>query len=575
MMKVRHENSSNEFNKTNDRRKTMKKYYSLNMWNSKILSAAFVVSFAFFMTLFITLPSVTLEASSKYVIGWNSAPSAGMNPVNVNDHSDFVFLPFLYDPLLIHTLTGDNMPWLAKSVTYNSSNDTWVVKLRENANWHDGKPVTAEDLKFTLETCWKYNAVIGDGSKAFVESITVQDPKTAVFKLKRKLAAFEMVIGRVTPIPKHIWSSLGDITKFTNPTPVGSGPFKFREYKQGAFLAMTANKDHWRGAPAMDELIIRVFANVQAQVVALKKGEVDFLPDLTGNENLLRVLETDKNIKVHMGVSNNIFYVALNYHFDIMKNKTFRQALDLTIPKEKIVKVALAGRGSLPLMGYIPPVVEKWSNKKVVWAAQNMSEDDRFKKANQLLDGLGWKKGSDGIRVTDAGQRLEFSIKTRNDPTYVRTGEMILHNWEKIGVKLKLEVHEARTVYPGIVYNGKDTKDWQFFIHRSVMKSDPDNYAQEYAPDGDSFWINSNAFGWKHAEAQGLLKASRGEMDEAKRIQMIMKVQELFADDLAVLSMAHKETGFAYRTDKYINTNTVKVYTSYIAIANVAAMKAK
>jgi ABC-type transport system substrate-binding protein len=204
-----------------------------------------------------------------------------------------------------------------------------------------------------------------------------------------------------------------------------------------------------------------------------------------------------------------------------------------------------------------------------------MKEADRFKAANKILDGLGWKKGSDGIRATDKGEKLEFSVKCANDPTFIRAAEMIVNNWEKIGVKCKVEAHERRTLYPGIVYNGKDTKDWTFMLHRSVLRGDPDHFAREYAPETESFWPNANAFGWVHPEAQGLLKASRREMNESKRIQMIMKVQELFADDLTVLSIAHKHMGYAYRSDRFKNTNTKSAYTSYVALLNVASMKAK
>jgi peptide/nickel transport system substrate-binding protein len=276
-----------------------------------------------------------------------------------------------------------------------------------------------------------------------------------------------------------------------------------------------------------------------------------------------------------MGMTNNTFYVAPNYRREPLKNKQLRQALDYAAPKERIVTIALAGYGDLPLMGYYAPVVKKWVNPTVTWEGQKIEEEVRIKKANEILDNLGWKRGPDGIRVTTDGTKLEYRIKCMNDPAFIRTAEMVKDNWAKIGVKLKVQVHDRRTLYGGIVFGGKSTKDWDFLLHRSVMRPDPDHVAREYAPEPPQSWYNATAFGWENDEMQTLLKKSRREMDEDKRIMMIKKFQEMFADELVVVPLAHKHMGFAYRTDRFVNTNEFDVYTSLIPLVNVVGMKLK
>jgi ABC-type transport system substrate-binding protein len=92
------------------------------------------------------------------------------------------------------------------------------------------------------------------------------------------------------------------------------------------------------------------------------------------------------------------------------------------------------------------------------------------------------------------------------------------------------------------------------------MDPDPDHFAREYAPEPPNSWDNAPAFGWENEEIQSLLKKSRREMNEARRIEMIKKVQELFADELVVVSLCHKFTTAAYRNDKYTGWNPAPVF---------------
>ncbi|MBW1996448.1 MAG: hypothetical protein JRJ29_00645 [Deltaproteobacteria bacterium] len=539
---------------------------------SVLVLAVMIAALAFS---FLTPVAGIAEAKTKYVVAWYADPGAGMNPFRARAHSDYIFIPWIYEPLNIELWDGSIMPWLARSWGYDSSTMEWIFRLDERARWSDGKPLTAEDVKFTFDVAYRDNTILGNPTKKYVVGIRVVDKHTVAFKLNEPLAAFPATLGQAFIVPKHLWKDVPDVSKYDNPRPVGSGPFKFKEFKPRNYLALRNNENYWRGSLDIDELVVRVFANMQAEIVALKKGEVDFMPDLAGAENLLKSLEKDKNIEVKFGLTNNTFYVAPNYRRAPMRNKQFRYALDFAAPKERIVNVALAGYGQLPLMGYFSPVVKKWVNTKVTWKGLNMSEEARIRKANSILDSIGWKRGPDGIRVANTGEKLHYSIKCMNDPAFIRTAEMLKENWAKIGVKIDVQVHDRRTLYGGIVYGGKSTKDWDFLLHRSVLRPDPDHLAREYAPEPPQSWYNATAFAWENQPMQILLKRSRREMDPVKRIMMIKKFQEMFAEEMVVIPLAHKYMGFAYRTDRFVNTNKADVYTSMIALVNVVSMKLK
>ena len=122
-------------------------------------------------------PMNTAEAKEKYVVAWYADPEAGMNPFNARAHSDYIFIPWIYEPLNIQTWDGDMIPWLAKSWEYNAADMEWVFHLDQRARWSDGKPLTAEDVKFTFETAYKQKTIMGNPTQKYVDAIRVIDKR--------------------------------------------------------------------------------------------------------------------------------------------------------------------------------------------------------------------------------------------------------------------------------------------------------------------------------------------------------------------------------------------------------------
>ncbi|MHB8868818.1 MAG: ABC transporter substrate-binding protein [Thermoleophilia bacterium] len=482
-----------------------------------------------------------------------------MNPFLARNEGDYMYLGLMYEPLVMPMMDGTVEPWLASSWEYDAADSTWTFKLDEKATWSDGQPVTADDVKYTFDTAYEYDLALGSATKAFVQSVDVVDAKTVSFKMAKPMAAFVSLAGGTLIMPKHVWSSVGAVDTFENATPMGSGPFLFKEYKAREFMVAEKNPDYWRGPVNVDEVVVQVFSNPEAEIMSLKAGDLDIMPDLSGNESLIPALMSDENVKVVVDRWPHILYLALNYRIPPLDNKDFRKAMDIAIDKKGILSDALSGYGEVPLMGYVPPVDAKWADTSLLWRGLDLSEEDRLKEANALLDGLGYTTGSDGVRVGPDGKQLEFQIRCITYPSYVRASEMIKQNLAKIGIKITVEVSDPETLYGGIIYSGERPNDWQLLVHGSTMNPDPDHFAREYAPDPPNPWDNGPAFGWTNAPLQTLLQQSRSEMDEAKRIEMIKKAQGMFADELVVISLAHRSHPAAYRTDRFTGWNPAPV----------------
>jgi peptide/nickel transport system substrate-binding protein len=495
------------------------------------------------------------SAKTALSIGWGEGPQAGMNPFLARNEGDYVFLSLMYEPLVIPLVTGEIMPWLAKSWEYNTSASTWVFHLDERAKWSDGVPVTADDVKFTFEAAFEINAPTYAPSKDFIDSIQAVDEHTVQFKMKTAYAAFLPIAGGYFIMPKHIWSTVGKIAEYENPNPVGSGPFVFKQYQPRSHLLLAKNENYWKEPVVIDQVIVKIFSNPEAAIVALKKGDLDILPDISGNESLIPTLMNDSNVKVMVDRWPHILYLAPNYRKAPLDVKEVRKAIDIALDKQAIIRTALAGYAELPMMGGVPPLVTKWINPKVAWRGVDMTAEARLAEANAILDQLGFKKGEDGIRVTPEGKKLEFTLRCYTNPSYIRATQMIKDDLAKIGIKIEVLVSDPQTLYGDIVYSGKRTEDWDLLLHGTTMHFDPDHLAREYAPENPTPWDNATAFGWKNEQIQTLLQQSRKEMDEQKRGDMIQKVQELFADELPVISIGHRFHPAAYRTDKFTGWN--------------------
>jgi peptide/nickel transport system substrate-binding protein len=503
-----------------------------------------------------TAPPVTTPGKQSTLrIGWSESPQAGMNPFLARSEGDYVYLGLMYEPLAMPMMDGTLRPWLAKSWTYNATDNSWTFVLDERAKWSDGQPLTADDVKFTFDTAYKLDLAIGATTKAFVKSVDVVDAQTVSFKLAEPLAAFASLAGGTLIMPKHIWESVPDVAKAENATPVGSGPFVFKEFKARAYLDVTKNPDYWQGPVNVDEVIVQVFSNMEAEVMALKQGDLDVMPDLSGSEALIPALISDSNVKVLIDKWPHILYLAPNYRVPALANLEVRKAMDLAIDRSAILNTALAGYGEMPLMGYVPPVVTKWADTSLTWKGLDLSGEQRVKDANAILDAAGFKAGADGVRVGADGKKLEFTVRCITYPSYVRASELIKEDLSKIGIKISVEVSDPETLYGGLIYSGEGGDKWELLVHGSTMTPDPDNFAREYAPDTPQPWDNATAFGISSPALQTLLKQSRREMDETKRIEQVKQAEKMFADELVVISLAHRFHPAAYRTDRFTGWN--------------------
>ena len=290
------------------------------------------------------------------------------NPVAIKDHLEFMEVRMIYDSLFRIDPEGKAIPWMVKS--FNIPDPKSIdITIREGMLWHDGKPVTIEDVKFTFDYLTKWKAPYFLSMLQLVETVEITGKDSVRIRLKEPFAPFlTNLLGGMFIIPKHIWQDipekvgLDDPLKYPNDKPIGSGPFKLDYWDQGREYKATAFKQHFN-PPKCAGIIGIVYGSHDAIAAAIEKGECDRTRYIL-KPSILMDLQKVKNV-VAKGYPNHGFY-TLTYHVQRppLTDPVFRRALAHVIPRGLIIEAILSGvaneGGSV-----IAPANQFWHNPAV------------------------------------------------------------------------------------------------------------------------------------------------------------------------------------------------------------------
>jgi peptide/nickel transport system substrate-binding protein len=290
------------------------------------------------------------------------------------------------------------VPWALESWE-NIDDRTWEVVLRPGMKFHDGKPVTLDDLKFTLDFMMKYERGIFWTANRYLESAEILDPKARKMRLrfKQPYAEFETAFVLLNVIlPKHLWDGRMEKEKLTDPRqlsithPIGSGPFKFTRYQKDTDLLLTANKEHF-AAPQCDELLYVVVPSIDGELGRLESGEIDFTEDLNLTPSQAKELTSQKNLTIVQTPDINWFQAVPRVSWLPFRDFQFRLAWQHTFDREFLVKVVWEGAGRVPASNTFLVDTNPWNNP-------NLPPVPKFDldKARQILKEAGYSWDGEG-----------------------------------------------------------------------------------------------------------------------------------------------------------------------------------
>ncbi|MBS9720261.1 ABC transporter substrate-binding protein [Tianweitania sp. BSSL-BM11] len=471
-----------------------------------------------------------VQKGGRLIVAADSEPR-NLNPAIVASNGVFFIASKVIEPLAEASYEGEDglAPRLATSWEGSDDGLSVTFKLRENVKWHDGSAFSSNDVAFSALNVWKPLQNLGRTIFKDLEAVETPDATTAIFRFSRP-TPFQLIRNALpvvsSVLPKHIYET-GDIAN--NPANiqlVGTGPFKFAEYKPGEYYRLTRNEDYWGDdTPYLDEIIYRVLPDRGAAASALEAEEIQLaafsMVPLADLDRISKVEGIEVISKGYEALTYQLV-VEINHRRKELADLKVRQAIAHAIDRDFVVKTIFLGYAETAT-GPVP------KNDPQFYTGDVATYPFDVAKANALLDEAGYPRNADGIR---------FSLKLLPAPYFNETrqfGDYLRQALATVGIEAELVNNDA-AAHQKAVYTDHA---FDLAIAPTVFRGDPaistTILVQSGIPDGVPF---SNQGGYKNTELDALIDKAASELDETKRTELYKEFQKLVATDLPLINVA-------------------------------------
>ncbi len=333
-----------------------------------------------------------------------------INPLYVSGTADSWVTELVWDRLMRVGQDGLPKPWGAESVEWISDKQAKIV-LREGMKWHDGKPVTVEDVKFSFEAPLGGEVPMYKPFVDNIESIEIVNDTTLLFNLKKAFAAFETAtLAKVNIIPKHVWESIledlkaspDNVESIQEEMPVGSGPYKYSNWKFSEEVVLEKYTEHF-SVPKMEKWIIRFIPNMEATLGMIQNGEINFLATYLGDSQLLQQkVEENPDLTMISSIDLGFRYFAFNHRRPPFDDIAFRRAI-VAITDRDIIVAAVWKGFAVSGDSVISPALEFWKKDNLNLPSGGVEE------AKQILKEAGYNWDEKGKLMYPEGKKEELN----------------------------------------------------------------------------------------------------------------------------------------------------------------------
>lgn len=389
---------------------------------------------------YISQTKIIPAEGGTYVEALTDSPH-NLNPVLSTNDADRDISNLIFSSLLKYNEKGGLITDLASNYIISKDAKTYTIKLKDNVNWHDGKPFTSEDVIFTINAV--QNVEYASPLRTSWQGIKAEAPdkNTVVLTLKTPYSSFTPNLALLGILPKHIWKTVipqnFPLAEF-NLKPIGTGPYKFSKLQKDSLgrivsLNLSANENYFAGSPKIKNIILRFYLSEEEAVSAFNRKEVDGL-----------LLQTAQNKKQLRGVDNSslfslpslrVYAIFFNTDDKILKDKNIRLAINYAINREELLNKLLDNEGRVAV-GPIPPGLPGTSPDTEGYSYNP-------EKAKEILEKSGWIKDTDGPYSKKLGKdkestALKFSILTTKSIQLPAT--LIQDYLRNVGIETDLKI---------------------------------------------------------------------------------------------------------------------------------------
>ena len=460
-----------------------------------------------------------------------------INPVlsQTND-ADRDLVQIIYSSLFKYDGQNNLILDLAESYTIEDDGLTYYISLKKNVLWHDGEPLTANDIIFTIKTI--QNPEYKSPLKNIWQNVEMEkiDDFAVRFKIKSVYAPFlhNLTFG---VLPKHLWAGIPaanfPLAEY-NLKPIGSGPYQFkkiRKDKNGKIesIELVRNEDFYSLAaegqpqgPFIEKIILRFYNNEEKLIEAYRKRKIDGLVSIS-TANLSNLKNSFNLYQIKLPIYYAVFFNQTKSK--ALTDETVRLALAYATNKQEIIDQVLAGKGAIVDSPLLPVCLGYTAETKIY--------DFALEHARNTLEAAGWTdQDKDGIREKEIKEeltRLEITLIASDWPEIKQTAELIKEQWEKIGAQINLEIIDSVALQTDYLR----PREYEALLFGEVLGADPDPFAFWHSAHRKDPGLNLALY--QNKKVDKLLEEARQTLDQEERVAKYVEFQKLVVEDLPTI----------------------------------------
>jgi len=427
----------------------------------------------------------------------------------------------IFQGLFQYSFTLEPLPQLAKSWSLSDDKKTYTFKLQENVKFHDGHPMTADDVIFSI---MKFHTELSPRAKpifANIKQATAPDPLTVILTLERPFEPFMLMFDATAccMVPKHIYDGTDYRTNPVNQKPIGTGPFQFVEWQRGNFIRMKRFDQYWApGEPYLDEIIYRIIPDSQSRALALQTGQVQLTQANDIEPFDIPRFRALPNLEVQLNgweYASQLAWIEINHRVKPLGDVKVRQAMNMAIDRNFIRDRLWFGIGK-QATGPICSTTKFYDP-----AVAKLAPHD-IKKAAALLDEAGYKPDAKGVRFTIKHMPLPYGEVWTRFSEYFRT------SMKQIGIEVVLETGDAGAW-------ARRIGDWDYETSVNFLSQygDPTlGVERSYVSSNIKKITFTNTGGYSNPKVDELFTTAREAGDPAVRQKAFSEVQKILCEEL-------------------------------------------
>lgn len=480
------------------------------------------------------VPEGTLVVVKELQASW----IRNFNPFSTGGGARWPTNSGIYEPMLIFSsTTGEVVPWLAEAWSWDEAGTTLSFTIRDGVKWSDGEPFDAGDVKFTFDLLASNPGLDAGSLTKRIEEVVIVDEDVVEVRLHEPYVPGLPFIAQQSIVPEHIWKDISDPVTFTNPDPVGTGPFTEVVRFETQIYEMGRNPHYWQpdAAPGLEILRMPAFPSNEQANLALIHGEIDWTGTFIPAIDRVFVGRDPAHHQYWFPLIGSTVFLYPNTTRPPFDDPAVRKALSMAIDRELVVRVAMHGTTRPADATGLSDRHDAWRNQAVADAGDWVRYDPE--RAGAALDEAGWRRSPDGVRRNQQGETLTVEIQVVSGwSDWVRAAQIISQQLQAIGV-------DASVVSP-------DFGAWMEKLSRAEFSMSlgwSGDGATPYAlfdglmnpatvkPVGESAPTNWHRYG--HPRAEELLQVLERNPDESAQRAAVDELQRLFSQDAPAIPL--------------------------------------